>query len=192
MKKLGEKSFRLQSAMEYLMTYGWAFLIIAVVLIALVLLGVFSPSTFTGNSCIVTSQFLCSGLTPTTTSILITSFAQNTGSTWYAPTFFLTPMQNSNVSSTTNLIGEPMYNLTDLSTGQQVSLTLAIRNSNTTTQAYYFAPAGTAVSADLWAVYSTKPTSLTPGECITESTTYTYNSSCVLIQVGRITYKSVG
>ncbi len=44
-----------QSAMEYLMTYGWAILIIAVVLIALFQLGVFNGSNFTpkaqGNSC---------------------------------------------------------------------------------------------------------------------------------------------
>ena len=40
------QSFRLQSAMEYLMTYGWAILIIAVVLAALFELGVFNPITF--------------------------------------------------------------------------------------------------------------------------------------------------
>jgi hypothetical protein len=38
--------FRLQSAMEYLMTYGWAILIIAVVLGVLFQLGVFSSSSF--------------------------------------------------------------------------------------------------------------------------------------------------
>ncbi len=40
------QSFRSQSAMEYLMTYGWAILIIAVVLAALFELGVFNPMTF--------------------------------------------------------------------------------------------------------------------------------------------------
>ncbi|MEM0149940.1 MAG: LamG-like jellyroll fold domain-containing protein, partial [Candidatus Micrarchaeaceae archaeon] len=38
--------FKSQSAMEYLMTYGWAILIIAVVLAALFELGVFNPLTF--------------------------------------------------------------------------------------------------------------------------------------------------
>ncbi|MGC8538978.1 MAG: hypothetical protein ACP5MK_03880, partial [Candidatus Micrarchaeia archaeon] len=37
---------KLQSAMEYLMTYGWAILIIAVVLSALFYLGVFNPMSF--------------------------------------------------------------------------------------------------------------------------------------------------
>ena len=40
------QSFRSQSAMEYLMTYGWAILIIAVVLAALFELGIFNPMTF--------------------------------------------------------------------------------------------------------------------------------------------------
>ncbi len=40
------QSFKSQSAMEYLMTYGWAILIIAVVLAALFELGVFNPMTF--------------------------------------------------------------------------------------------------------------------------------------------------
>jgi Concanavalin A-like lectin/glucanases superfamily len=38
---------RSQSAMEYLMTYGWSILIVAVVLAALFQLGVFSPANFT-------------------------------------------------------------------------------------------------------------------------------------------------
>ncbi|MEM0149388.1 MAG: LamG-like jellyroll fold domain-containing protein [Candidatus Micrarchaeaceae archaeon] len=42
----GSKFVKSQSAMEYLMTYGWAILIIAVVLAALFELGVFNPLTF--------------------------------------------------------------------------------------------------------------------------------------------------
>ncbi|RLJ08907.1 MAG: hypothetical protein DRP13_01730 [Candidatus Aenigmatarchaeota archaeon] len=37
-----------QSAMEYLMTYGWAILIVIIVAAALFALGVFNPSTYTG------------------------------------------------------------------------------------------------------------------------------------------------
>ena len=43
MKNMGN-GFKLQSAMEYLMTYGWAILIIAVVLGALFSLGIFNPA----------------------------------------------------------------------------------------------------------------------------------------------------
>ncbi|MFP3278393.1 MAG: hypothetical protein RXO43_02420 [Candidatus Micrarchaeota archaeon] len=45
-KHLGKASAKAQSAMEYLMTYGWAILIISVVLAALFQLGVFNPMTF--------------------------------------------------------------------------------------------------------------------------------------------------
>ena len=40
------RKLKSQSAMEYLMTYGWAILIIAIALSALFALGVFSPSSF--------------------------------------------------------------------------------------------------------------------------------------------------
>jgi len=45
-KLLRKASSKAQSAMEYLMTYGWAILIIAVVLAALFQLGIFNPMTF--------------------------------------------------------------------------------------------------------------------------------------------------
>jgi len=45
-KSLRKASAKAQSAMEYLMTYGWAILIISVVLAALFQLGVFNPMTF--------------------------------------------------------------------------------------------------------------------------------------------------
>ena len=56
-----------QAAMEYLMTYGWAILVIAVVLAALYSLGIFNPNTFapkaSAGSCEVVRPF-----GPTTTT----------------------------------------------------------------------------------------------------------------------------
>lgn len=43
------KNKKAQSAMEYLMTYGWAILIVIIVAAALYALGVFNPSTLTGK-----------------------------------------------------------------------------------------------------------------------------------------------
>ncbi|MCL5680348.1 MAG: hypothetical protein M1465_03355 [Candidatus Marsarchaeota archaeon] len=43
---MGMENKKAQSAMEYLMTYGWAILIIAIVLAALYSLGVFNPQFF--------------------------------------------------------------------------------------------------------------------------------------------------
>ena len=50
---------RAQSAMEYLLTYGWAFLIIAVVLGAMFALGIFNPGQFAGQECILPAGFSC-------------------------------------------------------------------------------------------------------------------------------------
>ena len=50
---------KLQSAMEYLMTYGWAILIIGVVLAALYELNVFPPSNYVSPICTLPAGFAC-------------------------------------------------------------------------------------------------------------------------------------
>ena len=83
------KNFKLQSAMEYLMTYGWAILVIAIVLVALYALGVFNGSAFLHPSCIASSGYICtnqSAIVPTNdpTNVLIGfSLGQNGGSAVY-------------------------------------------------------------------------------------------------------------
>ena len=54
--------------MEYLMTYGWAILIIAVVLGALFSLGVFG--NLLGNHCVTTPGWSCISATLSTNGIL--------------------------------------------------------------------------------------------------------------------------
>ncbi|MDE1768908.1 MAG: hypothetical protein KGH62_06120, partial [Candidatus Micrarchaeota archaeon] len=67
---------RLQSAMEYLMTYGWAILVIAVVIGALYQLGVFNSGTLGGSSCLATSGFLCQNPIINTSGYLGVTFGQ--------------------------------------------------------------------------------------------------------------------
>jgi len=74
-------SKRAQSAMEYLMTYGWAILIIAVVLGALYVLGVFNGTSFLGTSCIAGSGYQCTNLLLHTSALSFT-FGQATGNNW--------------------------------------------------------------------------------------------------------------
>ncbi len=50
---------KLQSAMEYLMTYGWSILILAFVLAALFELGVFTGGFGGASSCVSEAGFLC-------------------------------------------------------------------------------------------------------------------------------------
>ena len=78
-----ERKLRAQSAMEYLMTYGWAILIIAVVLGALFSLHVFSSASLLPQACIATSGYTCSGqvLTSATGTLKLT-FGQATNVNW--------------------------------------------------------------------------------------------------------------
>ncbi len=75
--------FRLQSAMEYLMTYGWAILIIAVVLGVLYYLGIFNGAASLGTACIPVSGYLCQTPTMTSTGLLSFTLGQNTASVQY-------------------------------------------------------------------------------------------------------------
>lgn len=59
---------KLQAALQYLMTYGWAILVIAIVVAALAALGVFSVSPF-GNNCIFSEGFSCSSMTISSTGV---------------------------------------------------------------------------------------------------------------------------
>ncbi len=48
-----------QGALEFLMTYGWAFLVILIMIGALAYFGVLSPNKFLPERCNFGSQFLC-------------------------------------------------------------------------------------------------------------------------------------
>ncbi len=50
---------RAQSAMEYLTTYGWALLILGIVLVSLYALGVFNPANFSSSECVLNAGFSC-------------------------------------------------------------------------------------------------------------------------------------
>ncbi len=97
--KMNKKATKAQSAMEYLMTYGWAILIIAVVLAALDLLGVFNGSAFVGTACLATPGYTCSNPVLATNGMLNFSFEQSTGQT-------LTNVQFA-CAATPNSIGLP-------------------------------------------------------------------------------------
>ncbi len=77
-----------QSAMEYLMTYGWAILIVAVVLAALFELGVFNGSNLAPQACIAQSGFVCKNPVYTSNGITFT-FGQTTGRDYYGDWVFV-------------------------------------------------------------------------------------------------------
>jgi len=117
------KRFKAQSAMEYLMTYGWAILIIAVVLGALFSLGVFSGTSLLGTTCIASPGFLCQNPILSTSGTLIATIGQENGYTIYDAYFYVSPQ-----SSGVNSVGFPTSahtcspSGTTLSSGQTVTI----------------------------------------------------------------------
>jgi len=62
-----------QSAVEYLMTYGWSILIIAVVIASLVELGVFNSVNSSPSSCIGVTGYSCTNPILYASGSLVTS-----------------------------------------------------------------------------------------------------------------------
>lgn len=67
---------RLQAAMEYITTYGWAILIIALILAALFYLHVFNPSP--SSACVLGAGISCTSLYLTQNGVLTFSLLQST------------------------------------------------------------------------------------------------------------------
>ena len=126
-----------QSAMEYLMTYGWAILIVAVVLGALFELGIFSGTTFGGNACIPASGYLCNNPVLSTNGLLSVSF----GEVGYQITI-------TGVSCSTNSTAPSSFYTTDLQlySGQTATLDFHCPIASTT--------AGSPFSGDLFIEYN--------------------------------------
>ncbi|MGC8628956.1 MAG: hypothetical protein ACP5T4_01975 [Candidatus Micrarchaeia archaeon] len=135
-----------QSAMEYLMTYGWAILIIAVVLGALFSLGVFSSSSFLGTACVPQSGFLCTNPILTTNTLTVT-VGEATGQQWNTVTFFVVPTGSPTPSSPD---GYPSNTVSPLYSGQQTTITM----SNSGTNTILPSAIGTGFSGTIWAQYT--------------------------------------
>jgi hypothetical protein len=77
-----KSTFKAQSAMEYLMTYGWAILIISIVIGSLYSMGVFSSSSTINTSCVPSSGYYCSVSSFSHGNNVIASVGQNMGVQW--------------------------------------------------------------------------------------------------------------
>ena len=115
-----ESFIKAQSAMEYLMTYGWAILIVAVVLGALYSLGVFSGAAFLGTSCISASGFYCTNPTLSTGGALTVTIGQATGTTFNNAYLYFVP------SGTNFSTSDPGTSIGTLNSGQQVTASIPL------------------------------------------------------------------
>ena len=141
--RVSSKSIYAQSAMEYLMTYGWSILLISVTLAGLFELGVFNGngSSFP-TSCISQPGFLCSNPIMDTNGNVLITFGQSSGLTI---TVQATACSNSSAApSPTMWVQQPVNNPTFV-TGVTGTLGFqCILPSNTV---------GTKFSGTLWIQY---------------------------------------
>jgi hypothetical protein len=105
-----------QSAMEYLMTYGWAILIIAIVLVAFFGLHLFSSPV--GVSCRANSGFVC-GSPIFSGNVLTVQIGQGTGNQWTSVGFFM-----NGTGITGSITGTPAS--TTLSSGSLDTVTFTV------------------------------------------------------------------
>ncbi|HOI19115.1 MAG TPA: hypothetical protein PLX15_04610 [Candidatus Woesearchaeota archaeon] len=68
------KGKRAQAAMEFLMTYGWAILIILVAIAALAYFGVLNPARYVADSCTLSLPFVCKDFSVRSTGIQLVIF----------------------------------------------------------------------------------------------------------------------
>jgi len=140
-----ESFIKAQSAMEYLMTYGWAILIIAVVLGALFELGVFNSSSFFGTACIAQSGFYCSNPVLSTTGTLNITVGQATGTTFTNTYVYFVP------SGTTFSSSDPSADIGTLNSGQKVNVDIPLETGSPYPTSYTL---GTPLSGELYMQYT--------------------------------------
>ena len=143
-----------QSAMEYLMTYGWAILVIAVVLAALFALGIFNGGTLP-TACIAQSGFLCKvssfSIPNAHSGTLSTMIGQATGTDWVTANIaFLNASQLSTptASSYWSTAGNIVQFSGGIVTGGEVSASIPVNSLSSNV-------IGTSVQGQIWAQYTT-------------------------------------
>ena len=140
-------NFKAQSAMEYLMTYGWAILIIAVVLGALFGLGVFS-NPIGSTVCVAGSGFYCSNLAYSHSSGTVTAtIGQSTGTNW-AQAYLLFAIQGNTISSNGPIVPTSQQSAVTggIASGQSVTATFTAAGGSSAT-------VGSTIGGTIWACY---------------------------------------
>ncbi|MGC8479041.1 MAG: hypothetical protein ACP5NE_03935 [Candidatus Micrarchaeia archaeon] len=146
------KKTKAQSAMEYLMTYGWAILIIAVVLGALFSLGVFNSSSLIGTSCVALSGYYCANPVLSTSGTLTLTVGQATGTSFSSATVYIVPSGSTFSTSDANAV------ITGgLASGQTIPVSITLPTTSPYPTSY--STVGTPFTGYVWLMYSTSSSS---------------------------------
>ena len=110
-----------QAAMEFLMTYGWAILVVLAAIAALAYFGVLSPEKFLPEKCIIAPGLACvqHKVEPTTTTLII--------SNGFGRTITITSLQVGSCSGTFT---------TTMSSGTESTFTLSSCNNGNSKDAF--------------------------------------------------------
>ena len=172
-KLLRKAPAKAQSAMEYLMTYGWAILIIAVVLGALFELGIFNTTSFTGSSCIAESGFYCNNPILSTGGVLTVTIGQATGTTLQNAYVYFVP------SGTAFSTSDPSTSIGTFNLGGHVTISIPLRVGSPYPAAYTL---GTPLSGYLYLLSTNSEGAPVFNNIATVQTKVTATSSVVLSQ----------
>lgn len=188
MGKPMKKEAKAQSAMEYLMTYGWALLAIAVVLAILYATGILGGGISRivgGNNCIEATGYLCSNPAYTAYSgNAAVTVGQESSQTYYNVAFALTSPSTGSTGVTS--YGVPNTIFTNLAT---LNASVGVNNQLTpgTTALLTDIPvsaantaAGTSVTGEMWMAYTTS----SGGTCA--NLPPASNPLCSYAQIGKI------
>ena len=160
------RNLKLQSAMEYLMTYGWAILIIGVVLGTLFALGVFSGTNLLGTFCTATTGYYCqSPVLTSSNSQLAFNFGQDSGTTWDAWALSASTGTSYDANAPTS------QTYTNLVSGAQVPVIIPLSSILGNSISI-----GTPFSGSIWATYCTTGAGCTPN-LVSEVATINIKSS---------------
>ena len=147
--------------MEYLMTYGWAILIIAVVLGALFSLGVFSGANLLGNACIAQSGFYCQNpIYSHSNGNIIVTLGQNTGTNWAGANFVFVPQGTPSTTGVpgVNFATNPPANIayTFIGAGNTITSGQTISGLYLPVNGLTAMPnVGVSATGSIWAIYQT-------------------------------------
>ena len=142
-----------QSAMEYLMTYGWAILIISVVLASLFSLGVFNAGAALTTACVALAGYTCSG--PLLhAGVLYLTVGQATGISWTNTIYYFDPTGTSGCNPTwsNSILTNSVWD--SITVGSATSNTLAFIGTTTPSILPSTMSAGSSYSGTIWVNYN--------------------------------------
>ena len=100
----GDSMKRGQAAMEFLMTYGWALLVVLIAIAALAFFGVLNPSRFLPSTCTLAPGFSCVDYKAAATGTPVQLVLQNgLGDNINSVTLWLASMQGAGTGCTSSI-----------------------------------------------------------------------------------------